>query len=131
MPEKQVVKWGPFKDYIPDGVRVGNTIYLSGAVSIDDHGTPLHPGDIAAQARQAYANIGRTLEQFGATPANIVAEELFVTDMAAVMGDLDGFFAVLREFYGDDVATASQSLIQVAGLVMPELMIEIKVTAVV
>ena len=30
MAEKQVVAFGPFKDFIADGVRVGDTIQLSG-----------------------------------------------------------------------------------------------------
>lgn len=33
MAEKQVVAFGPFKNFIADGVRVGDTIQLSGAVS--------------------------------------------------------------------------------------------------
>ena len=57
MAEKQVVAFGPFKDFIADGVRMGDTIHLSGAVSVDDEGKPLHPGNIVKQAQQAYAHI--------------------------------------------------------------------------
>ena len=51
MREKEVVAFGPFKDFIADGVRMGDTIHLSGAVSIDAQGQPLHPGDIVGQVR--------------------------------------------------------------------------------
>ena len=67
MAEKQVVAFGPFKDFIADGVQMGDTIHLSGAVSVDEEAKPLHPGDIVKQARQAYAHIAKVLEKFGAT----------------------------------------------------------------
>ena len=133
MATRQVAKWGPFKG-IADGVRVGSTIYLSGAVSVDEAGAPVHPGDIVAQARRAYANIGRTLRELGASPSDVVFEGVFVTDMSAVMGDKEkmrAFFGVSAEFYGDNATNVARCLIQVAGLAFFELMIEIKVIAVV
>ena len=131
MASKEVVAFGPFKDFIADGVRMGDTIHLSGAVSIDAQGQPLHSGDIVGQARQAYANIAEVLQKFGATMADIAYETLFVTDMGAVMGSeekMGAFFGARAEAYGGNPQVA-QSLIQVAGLVSPELMIEIKVVA--
>ena len=131
MKSKQVVKFGPWKDFIADGVRVGDTIYLSGAVSVDEKGEPLHEGDIVAQMKQAYAHIAKVLKEYGATMDNIVYEELSVTDMDAVMGSeekMDAFFKERAEVFGGN-PEVTQSLIQVTGLVMPELMIEIKVVA--
>ena len=131
MAKKEVVAFGPFKDFIADGVRVGDTIHLSGSVSIDEQGQTLHPGDIVKQAQQAYGNIATVLEKFGATMDNIVYETLFVTDMQAVMGSeerMGAFFGARAEAYGGN-PQVSQSLIGVAELVMPELLIEIKVVA--
>ncbi len=131
MANKEVVAFGPFKDFIADGVRMGDTIHLSGAVSIDAKGQPMHPGDIVGQARQAYTNIAEVLQKFGLTMDDIAYETLFVTDMSAVMGSeekVGAFFGARAEAYGGNPRVA-QSLIQVAGLVMPELMIEIKVVA--
>jgi len=131
MPKKEVIAFGPFKDFIADGVRMGDTIRLSGAVSIDERGKPVHAGDIVKQAKQAYANIARVLEQFGATMDDIADETLFVTDMSAVMGSeakMGAFFGARAEAYGGN-PQVSQSLIGVAALVAPELMIEIKVVA--
>jgi enamine deaminase RidA (YjgF/YER057c/UK114 family) len=131
MANKEVVAFGPFKDFIADGVRVCNTIHLSGSVSIDEQGQALHPGDIVKQAQQAYRNIATVLEKFGATMDNIVYETLFVTDMSAVMGSeekMGAFFGARAEAYGGN-PQVSQSLIGVAELVMPELLIEIKVVA--
>ena len=131
MNSKHIVSFGPWKEYIADGVRVGNTIYLSGAVSVDEKGELLHEGDIVAQMKQAYSHIAKVLKEYGATMDNIVYEELFVTDMEAVLGDeekMNTFFNERAEVFGGN-PEVTQSLIQVAGLVMPELMLEIKVVA--
>ena len=87
MANKAVVAFGPFKDFIADGVRMGDTIYLSGSVSVDEQGQTLHAGDIVKQAQQAYAHIAKVLEKFGAKMDDIAYETLFVTDMSAVLGD--------------------------------------------
>ena len=62
-------------------VKVGDTIYVSGQVSHDDEGKIFGRGDMEAQMRQAYANIQKMLEQYGATMDNVIDEVLFVTDM--------------------------------------------------
>ena len=131
MPSKMVIAFGPFKDFIADGVRAGDTIHLSGAVSIDAEGKTVHAGDIVKQGQQAYRNIARVLEEFGAKMDNIVDETLFVTDMSAIMGSeekMGAFFGMRAEAYGGD-PQLTQSLIGVKELVMPDLMIEIKVVA--
>ena len=131
MAEKEVIAFGPFKDFIADGVRMGDTIHLSGSVSVDEQGQTLHAGDIVKQAQRAYAHIGKVLEKFGATMDNIVYETLFVTDMSAVMGSkekMGAFFGARAEAYGGN-PQVSQSLIGVSELAAPDLMIEIKVVA--
>ena len=131
MADKEVVAFGPFKDFIADGVRMGDTIHLSGAVSIDDKGKTVHAGDIVQQAKQAYANIAEVLRRFGATMDNIAYETLYLTDMSSVMGSeekMGAFFGARAEAYGGKPQVA-QSLIGVKELVAPDLMIEIKVVA--
>ncbi len=127
--QKHVIRKGPFKDYIAEGIRVGNTVWLSGQVSVDAGGGVIGAGDLAAQVRQSYANVASVLADFGATMDNIVDEMWLVTDMAATMGDIENLFTIRAEAYGRS-PDVSQTLIQVAGLVMPELMIEIKCIAV-
>ena len=131
MATKEVVAFGPFKEFIADGVRMGDTIRLSGSVSIDAQGKTLHAGDIVKQAQQAYANIAAVLQQFGATMDDIADETLFLTDMSAVMGSeekMGAFFTARAEAYGGN-PQAAQSLIGVKELAAPDLMIEIKVVA--
>jgi enamine deaminase RidA (YjgF/YER057c/UK114 family) len=47
-------------------VKVDDTIYLSGQVSHDDNGDIVGRGNMEAQMRQAYPNIRKLLEQYGA-----------------------------------------------------------------
>jgi 2-iminobutanoate/2-iminopropanoate deaminase len=97
-------------------------------VSLDEKGKIVGPNDVAAQVRQAYANVAEVLAKFGATMDDVVDETLFVTDIAAVMGNAEEVFRVRAEAYGGE-PQVSQTLVQVAALVMPELMVEIKCVA--
>lgn len=128
--EKIVIQDGPFAQFIPDGVRAGNMIFLSGQVSIDGQGEVVAPGDVVAQARQAYTHVAATLEKLGATMADVVDETFFVTDVAGAMANVEGLWGVRAEAYGGD-PKVSQTMLEVAGLVLPDLMIEIKIVAVV
>jgi 2-iminobutanoate/2-iminopropanoate deaminase len=125
---RTVVQEGPFAQFIPDGVRVGDLITLSGQVGLDDQGEVVAPGDLIGQARQAYVRVAATLEKLGAGMGDIVDETFFVTDVAAAMENIEALWAVRAEAYGGD-PQVSQTTLQVGGLVMPELMIEIKVIA--
>ena len=125
---KQVVRFGPFQDYIASGVGRGQALYLSGQVSVDGEGNVVGANDLAAQVRQAYANVAEVLDKFGATMDDIVDEMWLVTDMQATMGHIEELFMIRAEAYGKN-PEVTQTLIQVAGLVMPELMIEIKCIA--
>ncbi|HBQ10651.1 MAG: RidA family protein [Sandaracinaceae bacterium] len=126
--EKKTYRSGPWKDVFAQGVRVGDRLYLAGQVSMDESGAVVGAGDIAAQVRTTYGNIARVLGQFGATMENVVDETLFVTDMAMVMDNLEAVGGARAEAYGG-TAEVSQTMVQVAGLVMPELLIEIKCVA--
>ncbi|MFV1979656.1 MAG: Rid family hydrolase [Rhodothermia bacterium] len=125
---KQVVRFGPFKDYIANGVKVGDTIYLSGQVGLDAEGKIGGAGDLAAQVRKAYANVAEVLGEFGATMDDIVDEMWLVTNVQNTMENIEELFGIRAEAYGG-TPEVSQTLVQVAGLVMPELLIEIKCVA--
>ncbi len=126
--DKIVVQEGPFAQFIPEGVRAGDLIFLSGQVSIDEQGEPVAAGDLVAQAEQAYTHVAATLGKFGAGMGDIVDETFFVTDVGAAMENIEALWTVRAEAYGGD-PQVSQTMVQVAGLVLPDLMIEIKVIA--
>jgi 2-iminobutanoate/2-iminopropanoate deaminase len=106
-------------------VKVGDTIYISGQVSHDDKGKIVGHRDMEAQMRQAYANVQKVLEQYGATMDNVVDEVLFVTDMDTA------FAAAVKcrhEVFSGQPVIAS-TIVQIQRLAFPELMIEIKCVA--
>ena len=76
-------------DGFTHAVKVGFTIYVSGEVALDSAGHVVGPGDVAAQARQAFANLAFVLHIAGATPADVVKLNIYVVnykpdDLAAI-----------------------------------------------
>lgn len=67
-------------DGFTHAVKVGLTIYVSGEVALDSAGQLVGPGDLAAQARQAFANLAFVLRIAGATPADVVKLNVYVVN---------------------------------------------------
>ncbi len=125
--EKEIQNFGSFIEEafgFAQAVRTGDTVYVSGQTAFAD-GAIVGIGDMKAQMQQAYESIAKLLAGYGASMQNVVDETLFVTDMAAAAGCAR---EVRGRAYGDDFEVAS-SLIGVAALGAPDLMIEIKCTA--
>ena len=102
----------------------GPMMVISGQVPVDADGNLVGKDDPAAQVRQVFANLGAALAAAGATMAHVVKLTYFVTDMAL----LPTVRAVRDEFIDVGQPPAS-SLVQVAGLVSPDFMIEIEALA--
>lgn len=125
---RRVVREGPFKKIIADGVQVGDTIYLSGQVSVSNDGETIGAGDAAVQLRQAYSNVATVLASFGATMADIVDETLFVTDIAGFLANADALFGIRSEMFGGE-PQISQTLVEVSRLGSADWLLEIKCIA--
>ena len=124
--DKKTYRSGPYKNIFAQGVQINNVIYLSGQVGVDEAGNP--GAEIGEQARLAYSNIFKVLSEFGATMDNIVDETWFVTDVNEIMANAETIFGLRAEAYGG-LPEVSQTLVQVAALILPELKIEIKCIA--
>src|SRR5438046_9492517 len=61
-------------------VRIGPTLYVSGEVAIDSTGRLVGPGDVGAQAAQAFANLATVLRIGGATPADVAKLTVYVVN---------------------------------------------------
>lgn len=125
---RQTTREGPFKKIIADGVRVEETIYLSGQVSVNATGETIGYGDVAAQLRQAYCNVAAVLGRLGADMADIVEETIFVTDLADFLSKSDLLFAIRAELFGGEPQVA-QTLVEVSRLASTDWLLEIKCVA--
>ena len=123
---KKVFRSGPYADLIAQGVQVGNTLYLSGQVGMDEAGNI--PTSMAEQTVLAYANIRTVLAEFGAGFDNIVDETFLVTSVEETHDQLEAIFGARAEAYGG-IPEVTQTLIGVAALLLPELKLEIKCIA--
>ncbi|HEV7824919.1 MAG TPA: RidA family protein [Mycobacteriales bacterium] len=117
----------PFRPYYSNAVRVsaGDLLYISGQVAWDSAGRIVGVGDGAAQARQAFANMGLVLAAHGATWRDLVRIIVYVTDWSW----FDELAALREELFPAD--GPASTIVRVAGLVQPELMIEVEGVAVV
>jgi enamine deaminase RidA (YjgF/YER057c/UK114 family) len=88
-----------------------------------DYATMMLPDDVAAQARNIFATIGRVLGEAGFALADIVRKQVFVTDRAYCEPVLTVCGEVLA-----DIRPAS-AIYVVSGLLRPEMKVEIEVTA--
>jgi enamine deaminase RidA (YjgF/YER057c/UK114 family) len=58
----------------------GDSAWVSGCTSVVD-GEVRHPGDVAAQAREAFANLASALQRAGFTLADVVRTRMYLTDI--------------------------------------------------
>jgi enamine deaminase RidA (YjgF/YER057c/UK114 family) len=107
------------------GIAPGSRlVWTSGQVPITADGTPAPAGDWAAQTRQAMHNVGTALAAAGADWADVFKLTFYVVDTSA----LPTVRAVRDEFVNVERPPAS-TLVQVAGLFRPDVLIEIEAVA--
>jgi reactive intermediate/imine deaminase len=107
-----------------DAVRAGNLIFLSGVVPVDDDGGLIGSGDVVAQARQVFANMGRVLAAAGAGFGDVVKVTVFLTDVE----DRPAINPVRQEIFG--TARPASTLVEVNRLAVPGAKIEVEAVAV-
>jgi len=123
-PEYFLLRPGVEKAYgYSHAVRIGDDIKISGAVSMDDEGNPTAVGDLEQQMKNAYSDLEQVLAHYGCTFDNVIVENVFTTDMA---GFLEAS-AYRSSIYTTDFPTGSW--LEVKGLALPELLIEIELEA--
>ncbi len=101
-------------------------LFCAGQTSVDGDGTPQHAGDMAAQIGLAADNLQAVLAQAGMGLANVVRLNFYTTDVDAFIANA----AVLGERTGAAGVAPPGTLLGVARLAFPELMIELEATAV-
>jgi len=103
---------------------VGDLVFVSGQVGVDDHGKIVDEGNFLAQAHQAFRNIEQVLSVAGSTMAHVAKATIYLVNA-------DDFEHVpgLRSQYFSDPYPADTTVI-VSSLARPGLLIEIEVVAV-
>jgi enamine deaminase RidA (YjgF/YER057c/UK114 family) len=102
----------------------GRLVWTSGQVATDASGEAVGPGNWEWQARQVFDNLGRALEGAGAGWADVVKLTFYVVDVS----ELPTIRAVRDEFV-DTSRPPTSSLVQVAGLVSPDFLLEVEAVA--
>lgn len=105
------------------GVRFGDLVFVSGCIGADEHGRIVGVGDVAAQARQALANVERVLAEAGATLADVCKVTVYLTDI----DDRPKINPVRQELFG--AARPASTLVEISRLAHPDAKVEIEAIA--
>lgn len=106
------------------------TVHMAGQVARTADGTPVGPGDLAAQVAQAYRNVGAALAAAGATFSDVAKLTVYVVDwdQSKLPALGQGVAEVAEELGGDVVRPIT--LLGVAALGEPDLLVEVEAVAV-
>jgi len=98
-------------------------LYCAGQTSVDENGRPAYVGDMEGQVGQALDNLETVLREAGFAVSDIVRVTIYVTDVDAYRQAAPALGARLGGRY-------ASTLLGVARLALPELLVEIEATAV-
>jgi 2-iminobutanoate/2-iminopropanoate deaminase len=104
-------------------VRIGDSIRISGAVSMDAEGTPTAVGDLEQQMKNAYADLETVLKHYGCSFDDVIVEDVFTTNMAKFLE----VASYRNTIYTRQFPTGTW--LEVKGLALPEFEIEIELEA--
>jgi enamine deaminase RidA (YjgF/YER057c/UK114 family) len=104
-------------------VVVSDSCWVSGTTDAGPDGRSRHPGDAGAQARAALDIIEKALADGGFSLAEVIRSRLYVTDPASIPAVLAAHgerFSAIRP---------AATIVVVAGLIEPSLLVEIEAEA--
>jgi enamine deaminase RidA (YjgF/YER057c/UK114 family) len=103
------------------------SVFVAGQEPKDEQGNLVGPGDLAVQARQVFANLGRALAAAGAGPDQVTKITIFVVHYRRE--DLPAIEAGRVALFGDH--KPADTLVGVEALSRPEYLIEVEAIAVI
>ena len=107
----------------------GELLFIAGQVAVDLDGNPVGIGDVAAQTRQVFENIGGVLEGVGANFSHVVEFTTYVVGRDSVQGFIEGRTEVFPTIFPDGDYPPN-TLLVIDGLVREEFLVEVSAVAV-
>ncbi len=102
-------------------------VFVAGQVADDAQGNLVNPGELGAQARQAFANVGRSLAAAGARPEQVTKITIYVVHHQVEY--LPDISAARIALFGDH--KPADTIVGVETLAEPGYLIEVEATAVI
>ena len=104
-------------------VKIGDDLKISGAVSMDNDGNLIGEGDMNLQMKNCYKDLEKILKHFGYTFNDVVAENVYTTDMAEFIRVSEYRNTIYKKQF------PTGTWLEVKGLALPNQMIEIDMEA--
>jgi len=106
-----------------DAVRADSTVWISGLLPLDAHGTLVGGDDAEAQAEQVLANLALVLDATKASFADVVKVGVYVRRI----GDREAIDQARQRRFGN--ARPASTLVEVSALAHPDALVEIDAVA--
>lgn len=106
------------------GVRFGNTIEISGTVSVTNSGEIVGEGDPFLQTRFILMRIQNAIEQLGGTLEDVIRTRIYVKDIT----QWEKIGKAHNEFFGE--IKPCSSMLEVGGMIDEAYLVEIEASAV-
>jgi enamine deaminase RidA (YjgF/YER057c/UK114 family) len=103
----------------------GTLVFVSGQVALDAEGQLVGPGDVVAQARQAFGNVAVALAAAGASPQDVAKLTIYVVGYSTQ--SMEGIRSARRDVFGEHLPAST--FLGVQALAAPQFLIEVDAVA--